>query len=222
MGIPVDAIRRFGLHSFLVATVGAVGLMAPPAAAQTPDGQTPAEETICDDALLTGALWGLCNAYCEAMDCDSVNKHASDEACDRVLGNFLKKSDGQAPPCFEDPDPDDDGVPNEEDNCPSDANADQADTDGDGAGDLCDNCPLDFNPDQANGDGDTLGDVCDNCPDVTNENQLDTDLDGIGDACDTNECVPEGGLCEVDADCCENYECILDIFSGTGVCEWSQ
>ena len=33
---------------------------------------------------------------------------------------------------------DGDGVPNEEDNCPDDANADQTDTDGDGIGDACD------------------------------------------------------------------------------------
>lgn len=41
------------------------------------------------------------------------------------------------------PDPsdsDDDGVPNDEDNCPLDANADQADADGDGKGDVCDDC----------------------------------------------------------------------------------
>ena len=40
-------------------------------------------------------------------------------------------------------DPDDsdgDGVPNEDDNCPLDANADQADADDDGKGDVCDDC----------------------------------------------------------------------------------
>jgi len=43
--------------------------------AQTPDGQTPAEETVCDHE--SGAAFGLCNAYCEAMDCDSANPQAS-------------------------------------------------------------------------------------------------------------------------------------------------
>lgn len=36
------------------------------------------------------------------------------------------------------PDGDGDGVPDSEDNCPDDANADQSDTDGDGIGDACD------------------------------------------------------------------------------------
>ena len=60
---------------------------------------------------------------------------------------------------------DDDGIPNGLDNCPADANVDQADGDGDGVGDACDNCPVDANPDQADTDGDGIGDACDvACP----------------------------------------------------------
>ena len=40
-----------------------------------------------------------------------------------------------------DPDQDGDGVPDSEDNCPADSNADQADSDGDGVGDACDPMP---------------------------------------------------------------------------------
>jgi len=43
------------------------------------------------------------------------------------------------------PDSDRDGIIDALDNCPHDANSDQADADGDGVGDACDNCPNDFN-----------------------------------------------------------------------------
>jgi hypothetical protein len=45
--------------------------------------------------------------------------------------------------------------------CPSDATS--PDTDGDTVCDVADNCPNDANTDQANGDSDPLGDVCDPC-----------------------------------------------------------
>ncbi|MEA2560485.1 MAG: hypothetical protein QOH06_1989 [Acidobacteriota bacterium] len=67
-----------------------------PAAAKTPDGQTPSEETICDGQI--GAAYGLCNAYCEAMDCESPAPHASPTACAKVLKNYMKHT-GMMPPC---------------------------------------------------------------------------------------------------------------------------
>jgi hypothetical protein len=47
--------------------------------------------------------------------------------------------DGVSDVC--DDDDDGDGVPDVDDNCPLDANANQADKDGDGVGDVCDACP---------------------------------------------------------------------------------
>lgn len=67
--------------------------------ANTPDGQTPSEEELCSD--YEGRLFGLCNAYCEAMDCDSASPHASDQACERVFNNIIDELDDEEefPPC---------------------------------------------------------------------------------------------------------------------------
>lgn len=55
-----------------------------------------ADSTICDGT--SGAAYGLCVAYCEAMDCDSDNPQASETACERVYSNYQKIT-GSAPPC---------------------------------------------------------------------------------------------------------------------------
>ena len=90
-------------------------------------------------------------------------------------------------------DTDSDGIADDEDNCPDDANPDQIDTDGDSDGDACDadddddtvadaadNCPLDPNPNQADADGDGFGNICDS----------DDDNDGVVDGADL--CLPTG------------------------------
>lgn len=64
--------------------------------AKTPDGKTPSEETVCDNEK--GAAFGLCNAYCEAMDCTDPNQRSSDTACEAVKRNFEKKT-GRPLPC---------------------------------------------------------------------------------------------------------------------------
>jgi Thrombospondin type 3 repeat len=111
----------------------------------------------------------------------------------------------------QEPDNDNDSIPDGQDNCPFLSNPVQTDSDGDGLGDTCDgdadqdglpnasdNCWLVANPNQADGDNDGNGDACDdgdydgvidladNCPGVANWLQLDQDDDGIGDACDTD------------------------------------
>jgi hypothetical protein len=109
-------------------------------------------------------------------------------------------------------DVDDDGIENDDDNCPEHPNPGQEnvdpsvdnlgdacdpDVDGDGWSNDDDNCPFTANSDQANGDGDGAGDACDKCPvtyDVTAWTagflgdpvpyQPDGDGDGLPDACD--------------------------------------
>jgi hypothetical protein len=66
------------------------------ASAQTSDGLTPAQENVC--VGFGGAARGLCNAYCEAMDCDSDEAAASQTACNKVAARFLNIT-GQMPPC---------------------------------------------------------------------------------------------------------------------------
>ena len=81
----------------ITATMLAILSFAPMSLAQTADGETPAEEQVCDD--LNGALYGLCVTYCEAMDCHLGDQFASEEACERVLTNYMTHSDGDMPPC---------------------------------------------------------------------------------------------------------------------------
>lgn len=65
--------------------------------ARTPDGRTPAEETVCD--IFVGAAFGLCNAYCEATDCsDGVNK-ANARACQSLRKNWTKHTGLEVFPC---------------------------------------------------------------------------------------------------------------------------
>lgn len=68
-------------------------------------------------------------------------------------------------------DTDNDGFPNNVDNCPAIANPLQANADGDALGDACDPTP--------NGDTDSDGvdNLFDNCPSLSNPSQTDTDGD---------------------------------------------
>jgi uncharacterized membrane protein len=93
-------------------------------------------------------------------------------------------------------DADEDGICGGMDNCPAVANTDQADTDNDGVGDSC-NQGID-------NDGDDWNNELDNCPAIANPTQTDTDLDGTGDACDscpidaTNDADGDGVCGDVD------------------------
>ncbi len=123
----------------------------------------------------------------------------ADVDCDGVVDN-------------NDPDLDNDGIPDSFDNCLGLPNTLQTDSDGDGIGDPCDsdvdgdgipnvsdNCYNKANPLQFDTDGDGIGDVCDdsdgdgildtidNCPSIPNEDQKDTDGDGLGNACDDDD-----------------------------------
>lgn len=67
----------------------AFGLISGPVTATTPDGETPANEGICDSLQGgTGGLYGLCIAYCEAQDLDNFDKNPPSA---KILANYNKK-----------------------------------------------------------------------------------------------------------------------------------
>lgn len=102
-------------------------------------------------------------------------------------------------------DRDGDGIPDEDDLCPSIFDpvrpldgAAQPDADGDGIGDACDPCP--FTPgtscERLSGDdidGDGIPNAIDTCPEIPDPEQIDRDGDGKGDACDPCPLEPNPG-----------------------------
>lgn len=78
------------------------------ASAAFADDVTPAEEEVCD--FLQGpefspGLFGLCNAYCEAKDCDELGPLEDQPwSCQRLYSNFVNTATGEdplEPPCLE-------------------------------------------------------------------------------------------------------------------------
>jgi len=145
--------------------------------------------------------------------------------------------DGRSDIC--DLDDDNDGVPDVNDNCPTDFNPGQEDLDGDGLGDACDdsdgdgvvdatdNCPNVPNPGQSDIDGDGLGDACDdsdgdgvvdatdNCPNVANADQANADGDALGDACDICPTTFTLWFTPVGDSDCDGWSTTDEIFIGT-------
>ncbi|MEZ4271925.1 MAG: thrombospondin type 3 repeat-containing protein [Myxococcota bacterium] len=132
----------------------------------------------------------------DACDIDDDNDTLNDvdDPCrtvanDPVSGDLIGASE-----CPFD-DPDQDGVPTSEDNCPFFSNpmveGAQPDLDGDGLGDVCD---LDI-------DNDEILNSQDNCASTFNPSQIDVDRDGLGDGgfggaagCDPKECYVVPGV----------------------------
>ena len=118
-------------------------------------------QSACAAADLSRGAIGICNAYCEALDCDGESPRGSARACNRLAHNFAAFSGGAPLPC-DLPDADGDGVHDGADNCVDEPNPAQEDLDFDGVGDACDNCPTEPNPGQEDTFGTPgVGDVCD-------------------------------------------------------------
>ena len=86
--------------------VAAIGFLAAgPVLAQTPDGETPALEGVCDELKGgTPGLYGLCIAFCEAQDLDEVIQEAMAGGVpgEKVLERYRAKSKAGDPdmPCI--------------------------------------------------------------------------------------------------------------------------
>ncbi len=100
-------------------------------------------------------------------------------------------------------DQDNDCIADSSDNCPSDANPDQADSDEDGLGDICDDCPADPHNDL---DGDT----------ICGDSDPDDDGDGMPDAWEENyfglNPLIDDGAGDLDGD---GYTNVAEYTSGT-------
>ena len=119
------------------------------------------------------------------------------------------------------PDADDDGVPDENDNCVNDPNPNQTDSDNDDVGDACDECPNDpgkiesgvcgcGTPD-TDTDNDLVPDCIDNCP--NDPNKINPGICGCGIA-DTD--TDQDGK----ADCNDDCNSLLDTDGdGVGDCD---
>ncbi|MDV3239826.1 MAG: hypothetical protein LOY58_13365 [Gammaproteobacteria bacterium] len=96
----------FAAFLFTMVLVLGQGAVSGTASANTPDGETPANEGVCD--ILQGGtpgLYGLCVAYCEAQDLDLVgNKEPPNN---KILANYRKKMQPGDPdmPCVKVPCP---------------------------------------------------------------------------------------------------------------------
>ncbi len=158
------------------------------------DGERGAELGGCDELANRAAVRGF---SCSDEDDDNDGVSDVDEADDGTDPRDTDSdddglSDGDEKALGSNPlsvDSDEDGVNDPEDNCPVDANADQADADQDGVGAACDE---DDQVAVLDADNDGVPDQADNCPNAFNPAQTNTDGssqtgDALGDACDDDD-----------------------------------
>jgi hypothetical protein len=89
------------------AALAGLAMVSGGAMAQTPDGETPANEGACDVLKASGvtpSLYGLCVAYCEAQDLDTFDKEPPNT---KILDNYNKRKQAADPamPCIKVPCP---------------------------------------------------------------------------------------------------------------------
>lgn len=163
--------------------------------------------TCCSDGIAVSGISGDWTIIIDAVDFGNITDWwmADGDDCSSFPGDDISLTLGNeyrmTPACtipsdlpvvIEDGD--NDGVIDEEDNCPMVPNPNQADSDNDTIGDACDQCEgqddtIDVNQNEVpdcleDADQDGVADFDDNCPFTANADQLDFDEDGLGDVCD--------------------------------------
>jgi hypothetical protein len=87
---------------FATVSLFSIALACSMSLAQTPDGSTPANEGICDSLQdATPSLYGLCVAYCEALDCQHIEGglvQCNSAPSNKILENYNKKKAPSDPP----------------------------------------------------------------------------------------------------------------------------
>ena len=99
-------MRKLAASFMKLPALVAVALLvtSTPALAQTPDGETPFNEGVCDELLgATPGLYGLCVAYCEAQDLDEFGDAKIPN--EKILAVYNKKRQAADPgmPCIQAP-----------------------------------------------------------------------------------------------------------------------
>lgn len=101
-------MKKSGLLNWVAAALlTGLTMVSGSAVAQTPDGETPANEGVCNVLQAPGVspgLYGLCVAYCEAQDLDSFDKEPPNT---KILDNYNKRKLASDPamPCVKVPCP---------------------------------------------------------------------------------------------------------------------
>jgi hypothetical protein len=158
----------------------------PPSGAPCSNGQCPSGlECIADVCVTPGSQSGLDASREDASQGDAGTDGADPDADPPPIDAIV-----DAVPIA---DVDADGVPDQDDNCPTIANPNQRNHDADARGDVCDVCPH-IADDGADQDGDLVGDLCD--PNPSNNRERPVLFEGFYDGIPATW-VPNGPLTTV-------------------------